>query len=372
MKRVLIIRSGAVGDLVLTLPVLTALKKRYCGLSIDMMGDPVRLSLLKHCGYVDDVLPVDDRDYTPLFAPGGPGGTGGTGGAPSNSVSRKPADGSVSRKLHDHLIRRLRSYDLMLSYLPDPDGVFAENLRRVASGMVINGRSRPPAGSRIHMTRVLMDALKPLGIETTVDPPGIDPPGVDMPSSAASHDLREPEPEPEHRLVAIHPGSGGAEKCWPAEYYGALINLLAESGFRPVITFGPADHLIRRRLLPWIESRDVLVVEDRSLVEVAALYGRCRAMIGNDSGMTHLAAAAGTPVIALFGPTDPAVWGPRGKNVRILWGFDMLEGNVEGINWKEPFRPRNLDDIEPMAPFRTLSGICTATGAERNHRRRGT
>ena len=75
MKRVLIIRSGAVGDLILTLPVLSALKKRYDGLSIDMMGDPDRLSLLKRCGYVDNVLPVDDRKFTPLFAPGGPGGT---------------------------------------------------------------------------------------------------------------------------------------------------------------------------------------------------------------------------------------------------------------------------------------------------------
>jgi len=74
MRRVLIIRSGAVGDLILTLPVLSALKKRYSGLSIDMMGDPVRLSLLKHCGYVDNVLSIDDRNFTPLFAPGGSGG----------------------------------------------------------------------------------------------------------------------------------------------------------------------------------------------------------------------------------------------------------------------------------------------------------
>lgn len=348
MKRVLIIRSGAVGDLILTLPVLSALKKRYSGLSIDMMGDPVRLSLLKHSGYVDDVLPVDDRKFTPLFAPGGQGTPGGA------------LPGSVPRKLPDHLIRRLRSYDLILSYLPDPDGVFAQNLRRFASGPVLTGQSRPLDGRRIHMTRVLMDALKPLGIE-----PAVDPPRVDVPSSAAPDDLQKPETE--HRLVAIHPGSGGAEKCWAAENYGVLINLLIESGFRPMITFGPADDLVRRRLLPCIESRDVLVIEDRSLVEVAALYARCRAMIGNDSGMTHLAAAAGTPVIALFGPTDPAVWGPRGKDVRILWGSDVLEGDVDGINLKKPFRPRSLDDIEAMAPFRTLSGICSAaSGAERN------
>ncbi len=346
MKRVLIVRSGAVGDMILTLPVLSALTKRYSGLSIDMMGDPVRLSLLKHCGFVDGVLPVDGRDVTPLFV--------------SETV---PSDTSVPRKLPGSLIRRLRSYDAILSYLPDPDGVFAENLRRFASGPVLTGRSRPLDGPRIHMTRVLMDALKPLGFGTSVDPPR-----VDVPLSAASDDVRKLENE--QRLVAIHPGSGGAEKCRPTEHYGAMIDLLAESGFRPVITFGPADQMVRRRLRPWIKNCDVLVFEDRSLVEMAALYARCRAMIGNDSGMTHLAAAADTSVIALFGPTDPAVWGPRGKNVRILWGTDVLEGDVDLINWQGSFRMRSLDDIEALTLFRTLLGFCEAAGAERNHRRR--
>lgn len=340
MKRVLIIRSGAVGDLILTLPVLSSLKKRYDGISIDMMGDPVRLSLLKQYGYVDKVLPIDDRKYTPLFAPGG---------TPSGSVSRD-----------------LRLYDATLSYLPDPDGVFAENLRSFASGPVLTGQSRPAERDRIHVTRVLMDALKPLEIK-----PAVDPPRVDVSLSAAPDDVSfgaAPDdgrrPGNEQGLVAIHPGSGGPGKCWPAENYGALIDLLTESGFRPMITFGPADRMIRRRLLPWTETRDVQVIKDRSLVEVAALYGRCRAMIGNDSGMTHLAAAAGTRVIALFGPTDPAVWGPRGKDVRILWGTDALEADVANMNWKEPFRPRSLDDIEAMMSFRTLSGFHAVTGTE--------
>ena len=356
MKRVLIIRSGAVGDLILTLPVLSALKKHYSGLSIDMMGDPGRLSLLKHSGFVDDVLPIDDREFTPLFAPGGPAGAPSGFGVPSGFGA---PSGSVSRKLPDHFTRRLRSYDLILSYLPDPDGVFAENLQRLASGPVLTGQSRPPDGRRVHMTRVLMDALEPLGIGASVGPPR-----VDVPLSIVPDDVRKLEAE--QSLVAIHPGSGGAEKCWPAENYGALIDLLAESGFRPIITFGPADETIRRRLLPWIESRDVLVIEDRSLAEVTALYARCRAMIGNDSGMTHLAAAAGTPVIALFGPTDPAVWGPRGKDVRILWGTDVLEGDVDGMYWKGPFRPRSLAGIGAMTPFRILSGYGAAAGAERN------
>ena len=86
-------------------------------------------------------------------------------------------------------------------------------------------------------------------------------------------------------------------------------------------------------------------------------------MIGNDSGMTHLAAAVGTPVIAVFGPTDPAVWGPRGKKVRILWGSDVFDGDVDGMKRQGVFHPRSLDDIEAMRPFRILAGLCAAAGA---------
>ena len=336
MRRLLIIRSGAVGDLILTLPVLAALKKRYSGVSIDMMGDSGRLSLLKQCGYVDNVLSIDDRKYTPLFAPGGtPAGT---------------ADGPA--------LRNLRSYDAILSYLPSPDGMFAKNLRRVVAGPVVSGRAHPEgddAERRIHVTRVLMDVLKPLGAEAIADPPAIH-----LPLSAAAADIQDLPSD--RALVAIHPGSGGLAKCWPAERYAALIGCLVDRGCRPVVTFGPADDTVRRRILPRIPDRDVLIVEDRPLVELAVLYARCRAMIGNDSGMTHLAAAAGTPVIALFGPTDPAVWGPRGKQVRLLWGTREIETDVGGLTWKEPFRPRSLADIDVETPLRMLSNLGVRAG----------
>ena len=329
MKRVLIIRSGAVGDLILTLPVLSALKKRYEGLSIDMMGDPVRLALLKHCGYVDNVLSIDDRVFTPLFAPSG---------APSG-----PA-------LHS-----LQSYEAILSYLPDADGVFEDNLRKFAGGLVVTGRSQPADGRRIHMTRVLMEALAPLGIETVAEVPGLAIPGSAVPEVVNT-------PEPEKKLIAVHPGSGGLKKSWPAERYVALIGELKDMDYQPVITFGPADYAVRSRIVPRIKDLEVRIVDDLSLVDMGALLSRCKAMVGNDSGIAHLAAALGVPVIALFGPTDPYVWGPRGKHVRILWGSEMIEEDVGKTVWKQPFRPRSLEDIQVEMPCRILSSFWTSFG----------
>ena len=329
MKRILIIRSGAVGDLILTLPVLAALKKRYNGISIDMMGDPVRLSLLKQGGYVDNALSVDDRRFTPLFAPGG---------TPTGTASEA-----------------LRFYDAILSYLPDPDGVFAKNLRRFATGPVLTGRTRSSDDRRIHVTRVLMDVLKLLGADTIADLPAIH-----LPLGAATADIQDLPSD--RTLIAIHPGSGGLEKCWPTERYAALIERLIDRGCQPVVTFGPADNTVRRRILPRIRDQDVLIVEDRPLVDMAVLYARCHAMIGNDSGMTHLAAAAGTAAIALFGPTDPAVWGPRGKQARLLWGTGEIETDVGRLTWKEPFRPRSLADIHTEAPIRMLANLGVSVG----------
>lgn len=314
MKRVLIIRSGAVGDLILTLPVLSALQKRYGALSVDMMGNPARLALLKQCGYVDNVLSIDSRDMTPLF------------------VENAPLNGPS--------LQNLRSYDAIVSFLPDSTGVFEENLRGIAACPVLPGQAHPGTDHperRIHMTHVLMKALVPLGVDPVAEAPKLQTPACAEPELAQT-------PFTDRRLIAVHPGSGGTNKCWPAERYADLIDALDDRGYEPVVTFGPADDGARSRIVPRIKARNVRIAVNPSLVDLALLLSRCQGMVGNDSGITHLAAALGTPVIALFGPTDPAVWGPRGKRVRILWGAESIEGDVGESTWKDAFYVRRLAD----------------------------
>ena len=333
MKRILIIRSGAVGDLILTLPVLSALKKRYNGLSIDMMGNPARLDLLKQWGYVDNVLSIDSRDMTPLF------------------VENAPLDGPS--------LQNLRSYDATISYLPDADGIFTKNLRGIAAGPVLTGQSHPVidhtehtghADRRIHMTHVLMKALTPLDVDPVAEIPTLQTPAYEA--------MKHAHPQVTDRpLIAVHPGSGGAEKCWPVERYADLIDALDDRGYEPVVTFGPADDVVRTRIVPRIKSHNVRIAENLSLVDLAVLFSRCQGMVGNDSGITHLAAAAGTPVIALFGPTDPAVWGPRGKRVSILWGAESIVGDVGETTWTEAFYTRNLTDITLASVMNELTDL---------------
>jgi len=105
-------------------------------------------------------------------------------------------------------------------------------------------------------------------------------------------------------FAIIHPFSGSSRKNWPLEKFRALASKLER--VMPVQwCAGPED--------PPLDG--AVHIED--LYELACWLARARLYIGNDSGVTHLAAAAGTPVLALFGPTDPAVWAPRGPNVRV-------------------------------------------------------
>jgi ADP-heptose:LPS heptosyltransferase len=117
--------------------------------------------------------------------------------------------------------------------------------------------------------------------------------------------------------MVLHPGAGSPAKAWPG--FPDLARRLGAAGMPVVVTTGPADREVAR----WLEAApgvDCHPAPDLSLRELAALAATARGWVGNDSGPTHLAAAAGTPTVALFGPTDPAVWAPLGPRVTVLAG----------------------------------------------------
>jgi ADP-heptose:LPS heptosyltransferase len=126
--------------------------------------------------------------------------------------------------------------------------------------------------------------------------------------------------------VLLHPGSGSPRKCWP--YFNVLADRITELATalseRMPATFlaGPnEEHFVTQH--PKLEGL--------SLREVARELITCRAYVGNDSGITHLAAYLGVPTIALFGPTDPRIWGPLGKRVHTIHKPTLAEISVEDV-----------------------------------------
>ena len=120
-------------------------------------------------------------------------------------------------------------------------------------------------------------------------------------------------------VVALHPGSGGAAKRWPPERFVELARRLITRGCRPLLIEGPADAEVTAAVLAALgaETERVRVARGLSVGALTALL-RCAAYVGNDSGVSHLAALAGVPTLALFGPSDPALWAPLGPRVRVL------------------------------------------------------
>jgi hypothetical protein len=116
-------------------------------------------------------------------------------------------------------------------------------------------------------------------------------------------------------FVAIQPFSGGAKKNWPLERFRAVSRSLPKA-----VEFcaGPDDELEN-------------AVRISNLYDLACWLAEAEFYLGNDSGITHLAAAVGTPVFALFGPTDPAVWAPRGRHVRVLHRDPITGISIEEV-----------------------------------------
>jgi heptosyltransferase-3 len=112
-------------------------------------------------------------------------------------------------------------------------------------------------------------------------------------------------PKADDGFAVIHPFSGSPKKNWPLERYRQLADWLSERM--------PVHWCVQPDDEPGMEA-----VRIADLYQLACWLARARLYIGNDSGITHLAAAVGAPVVALFGPTDPAIWAPRGSCVRIV------------------------------------------------------
>jgi heptosyltransferase III len=125
--------------------------------------------------------------------------------------------------------------------------------------------------------------------------------------------------------VAVHPGSGSAAKNWPHERFAALTGSLARRGHSAAWVIGEAE----RGFAPPLGAG---AWRSLPLDVLAGRLSACRLFVGNDSGVAHLAAAAGCPVIVLFGASDPRVWAPRGPRVRVL---ESGGGGMEGLSLRE-------------------------------------
>ena len=125
---------------------------------------------------------------------------------------------------------------------------------------------------------------------------------------------------PSRPLVMIHPGSGSRHKCVDPSLLADLFNKYRSNGILPLVVGGPAD-MDQVTALRLSCCEPFRVMQDLDLVSMAGVIAHADCFIGHDSGLTHLAACLQVPTVALFGPTDPIRWAPRGPHVTVMTGI---------------------------------------------------
>ena len=288
--RILVIRPGALGDALLTLPALQALRSAFPAAEIELMGSLGVLRWLLGRSVVSAVSSFDRAGLGALF-----------------QEDSQPTDGLRSY---------LGEFDWIVSYATPPEHVFAQNLLRFAPGRVVCFDVRPRDGLQIHMSTHLQMPLRDLGIDACSEPPRI---SLTLSDQQAAEKWWAEQELDSSWVVAVHPSSGSPAKNWPAQRFAAVARHLQEEWGAPVLLVsGPADNRPVAVVQAAVRNGRCILLDSLPLECLAAILARCKLYLGNDSGVSHLAAAVGTPTVVIFGPTDPAVWSPQGAAVQVL------------------------------------------------------
>ena len=182
----------------------------------------------------------------------------------------------------------------------------------------------------MHMVEYHQQALVGLGIHGSVGNPEIFfGPEAHPQNNEVFNDISTND----QPFVLLHPTARYANKAWPLERFAALADWLSGQGMRVVLIGSQQDILLGQQILNVTKHQLVNLIGRTGLSQLAALMKGSRLLIGNDGGPMHMAAAVGCSVLGLFGPTDPAVWGPRGENVKVIYkGFNCGECFYSGCS----------------------------------------
>ena len=275
--RILVIRGGAIGDFILTLPAIAALRRQFPQAHLEVLGYPHIAQLAVAGGLADRVQPIEARGLAGFFARGG--------------------------TLEPDLMDYFSEFDLVISYLYDPDEIFKTNVGRCLVKQFIVGPHRPDEADRIHATQVYLKPLERLAI-FDADP---------VPRLSFNPQLST------LNQLALHPGSGSEKKNWPETKWAGLIQQVsATTRWNLLLVGGEAEGERLRRLAAVLPPARCSIAQGLPLAELAQRIQSCAAFVGHDSGITHLAAAVGLPCVVLWADTLEEVWRPQGEPLVIL------------------------------------------------------
>ena len=276
---------GAIGDFILTLPAVAWLQSHLRPDRMELWVARGNLPIARSLGYADTAEALQDtgiESYPPRL----------------------------------ECLRRMRTFDRIISWWGSGNPEFVDRIRAIHPRVDFLGAL--PRESGLHMIEFRRAQLERIFGST----PGFS-------ATPRIHWTREEDrfaqrfwaARPGNSGVAVHPGASGPGKRWPTRHFAEVGRSLSrDPSCRHLLLKGPLDGETVKEVRAGLaeDSARWETVSIENLSRLAAVLSRCRLFIGNDSGITHLAAALGIRTIALFLDTDPRIWAPRGPRVELL------------------------------------------------------
>ncbi len=294
----MVVHPGALGDVLLAVPALRALRADAPAGELALAAQPRIAALLAALAVVDRDVAFDTLGLESLFT--------------EDDVSAR--------------VRGLLTDGRIVSWFGAGDATFVRRLRALAPAAVV-ASSAPPAD-----TPVWRHLVASCGARIPPEDAGRDP--IPVPSTLLDEGRRALIAagwDGGRRLVMIHPGAGGPAKRWPAAHFAAVAERIVRAcGVQIVVHAGPADSEAVTALRAALRA-PVPVLADAPLTTLAGALGHVALWIGNDSGVTHLAASLGVPTVALFRP-DNVRWTPWAPRARVLLaGPGTPDGDIDAV-----------------------------------------
>lgn len=333
MRNILVIKLRYLGDVLLATPVLRALRERFPESYLAAAVNRGTEDVLKWNPDLNEVLVVE------------------RGGL----ASQLRFLGEVRRRRFDCVI------DLT-------DGDRAAILARCSGAPVRIGLNEErrwrgllyttvvrPGPSVAHRIERDLETVRPLGIQPKAGRPVLRTSPED--DEAAARLLNDAAGEPLSRgarpLIMFQPGARYWFKAWPAERYADLANRLTKAFDCRILIGGHAqERAVAEEIAARAGSKPVVLAGRTTVLQHAAILKRCALFVGSDNGPMHMAAAVGTPVVALFGPSNPAEWGPRGKRVEVLY---------KGLDCRRCFHPTCMRGEESCMKLISVDEVFAAS-----------
>ncbi len=277
--KLLIIHQGALGDFVMTFPAIRRLRKQFN--QIDAFCQDKLGKMAQELRVIDNCFPIEAPYFSSLY---------------SNTVDSRTA--SIFQA-YDKIV--IFSFSTQLE----------QSIRGITRGNVHRTPPRPEVSQRIHVAEYILHQLVNCGL--------LKAPNASNGSLLQSIEYPDQRSESyDPKRIILHPGSGSRKKNWPLQNFLRVESILRSYNFNPEFILGPAEIFMAEDLQKE-SDRTRCIHEIDGITELSCLLKTSGGFIGNDSGVSHLAAFLGLPTVTVFGPSDSQRWKPIGRAVKAVW-----------------------------------------------------